>query len=650
MKTIILKCGAISALVLCYPFWASAGGEIKSQTETIQTRQTSTEVVTRGPVHEAFAEPTIFNPQPGLVINREPPADIKEVPPDEKPSADAIWINGYWGWDAATNDFLWVSGVWRIPPPGRRWVEGYWTQVSDGWQWVSGYWASAAEEQVTYLPAPPATLENGPTSPQPGADYVWIPGHWVFVNDAYEWSPGYWTEIATEQVYVPAEYAWTPRGYVFVDGYWDYPTYMRGLLFAPVTFTRAAYAAPGFYYTPDIVVDPGYLADNLFVYPSYDHYCFGDFYDHRFYDSGILPGYAFYGRHRGYCDIFAFERWRHRHDHHDWDSQQRTTYERRVQDPGLRPPHTYSSAAMTQRTDNGTRFSSGGSSGFSRMGPLSAALSDRNFKAPFSKLGSTRTALITRNTQTANVAKETKPSKITLQQSTAQTGIPRNLGVKSANPVSGVYRRGLDASKSGAATGTEIKISSSKGGTANIQTNAPPANPATSNFPSQRSRFGTAPSLNVGPNAETVLPGNVSRTNSQSINVNRGDFNPARRLGEVNTALSGQLKDVPSTNAPTSVQQRNYTPQQTYHLPPSTFSDRSVRLPQAGTAGSEIRGGGSPSGNLGGGAGMMLRQPESFKAPAGGESMRTNYQNRSGDAPDFGWQPSGGQHYGRRDR
>jgi hypothetical protein len=44
------------------------------------------------------------------------------MPPDEKPEGEVIWINGYYAWDDERNDFLWVSGIWRTPPPSKRWV------------------------------------------------------------------------------------------------------------------------------------------------------------------------------------------------------------------------------------------------------------------------------------------------------------------------------------------------------------------------------------------------------------------------------------------------------------------------------------------------------------------------------------------------
>ena len=43
--------------------------------------QDGVEVLTRGPVHEAFAETITFDPEPGIVAPKAPPAAIEEVPP-----------------------------------------------------------------------------------------------------------------------------------------------------------------------------------------------------------------------------------------------------------------------------------------------------------------------------------------------------------------------------------------------------------------------------------------------------------------------------------------------------------------------------------------------------------------------------------------
>ena len=61
------------------------------------------------------------------------------MPPDQKPAGQNIqWIPGYWSWDVSRGDFIWISGIWREPPPNNQWVPGYWHQVDGGYQWVSG--------------------------------------------------------------------------------------------------------------------------------------------------------------------------------------------------------------------------------------------------------------------------------------------------------------------------------------------------------------------------------------------------------------------------------------------------------------------------------------------------------------------------------
>ena len=79
------------------------------------------QVLTRGPVHEAFAETVTFDPEPGVVTPKAPPAAIEEVPPEQRlEGANVAWIPGYWAWDDERGDFLWVSGIWRVLPPERQ--------------------------------------------------------------------------------------------------------------------------------------------------------------------------------------------------------------------------------------------------------------------------------------------------------------------------------------------------------------------------------------------------------------------------------------------------------------------------------------------------------------------------------------------------
>src|SRR5262249_6120792 len=131
----------------------------------------------RGPVHEAFALPPNMAPRPGPIVANQPAGPIPEVPPDQRPEGDNVqWIPGYWAWDAEREDFLWVSGLWRVPPAGRKWVPGTWNAVEGGYQWSPGFWAPAGQEEMPYLPPPPPPLDNRPSRPPPGDHRFYLPG------------------------------------------------------------------------------------------------------------------------------------------------------------------------------------------------------------------------------------------------------------------------------------------------------------------------------------------------------------------------------------------------------------------------------------------------------------------------------------------
>jgi hypothetical protein len=303
------------------------------------------EVLTRGPVHEAFAETVTFDPQPGIVVPKAPPAPIEEVPPDQKPEgANVAWIPGYWGWDDDRSDYLWVSGIWRALPPGRQWVPGYWGQSGQGFQWTSGYWADATVSEVEYLPAPPPTVEAGPNIAAPSADYGWVPGSWVWHRSwwhqgRYAWRPGYWVAGRQDWDWVPAHYIWAPRGYVFSDGYWDYPVSGRGVLFAPVYFNAGVYARPDFHYSPSVVIDLGVFTDHLFVRPNYSHYYFGDYYAPAYQDRGISASFSFNSSRYGYDPIYAHQRWEHRQEP-EWEHRVQADFQSRRDHEDARPPRT----------------------------------------------------------------------------------------------------------------------------------------------------------------------------------------------------------------------------------------------------------------------------------------------------------------------
>ncbi|MFT3883463.1 MAG: YXWGXW repeat-containing protein [Gemmatales bacterium] len=304
-----------------------------------------TTVLTRGPIHEAFGQPTIFNPKPGLQIPKKPPAAVEELPPDEKPEGDNVsWIGGYWSWDEEKSDFMWISGFWRVLPPSRQWMPGYWNETGGQFQWVSGYWASAQQKQQEFIQQAPAdSLEQGAPPTAPSQDHIWAPGTWVYRDARYLWRPGYWVVNQPGWAWVPATYIWTPSGYIFVEGYWDWSIRRRGVIFAPCYFDYAVCYRPGFYYRPAVCLDVELITPHFFCRPAYGHYYFGDYYATSYLSIGITPWFNFtYARgSRFYSCDFAYYECHYRRTNPNWSVEIRLGYDRCRDNVAFRPARTY---------------------------------------------------------------------------------------------------------------------------------------------------------------------------------------------------------------------------------------------------------------------------------------------------------------------
>jgi WXXGXW repeat (2 copies) len=336
----------VAALLGTAVAWGQERGAPRGRTEAAD----GVEVLTRGPVHEAFAETIAFDPEPGIVVAKAAPDPIEELPPEQKPDgANVEWIPGYWAWDDERTDFLWVSGIWRALPPGRQWVPGYWGQSGRGSQWISGYWADAKASEIDYLPEPPQTVEAGPNINAPSADHTWLPGCWVWQQNRYAWRPGYWATAQPNWVWIPAHYVWSPRGYVFVDGYYDHSVARRGVLFAPVYFNASVYSRRGFSYSPVTAINPAVFTSHLFLRPSYGHYYFGDYYGSNYTSLGFSPWFSYYSGRRGYDPFYAHQRWHHRNDR-EWDRRVEADFAHRRDHDEARPPRTW-----TAQLDRSTR-------------------------------------------------------------------------------------------------------------------------------------------------------------------------------------------------------------------------------------------------------------------------------------------------------
>lgn len=297
------------------------------------------DVQTRGPIHEAFAQPTSPSPVESPVIAKKPPEPINELPPEQKPDGDhMIWIPGYWAFDDDQGDFLWVSGIWRDAPPDRNWIPGYWVAVEGGFRWTAGYWAGSNETSVELVPEPPDPVEEA-IPPPPNANMSYVPGIWVYRETTFLWRPGYWIPAHPGWVWTPAHYCWTPLGYVYHSGFWDLDLHHRGICFAPIIVDQRFYGRPNWFYRPRHIVRTDFLLSALFVHVGFHQYFFGDYYDNAYVRRGYTPWVDYRVRGNAPDPLFSYYRWQNRANDR-WEKDIRTVYTARRDDKTQRPPRT----------------------------------------------------------------------------------------------------------------------------------------------------------------------------------------------------------------------------------------------------------------------------------------------------------------------
>ena len=377
------------------------------------------EVLARGPVHEAYASTVEYPTGGGPVVAKAPPDAIEELPPDQKPDGDNVqWIPGYWAYDDDRTDHIWISGFWRVAPPGRVWVPGSWREVRGGFQWVNGFWNLIAQKQqqaeIEYLPQPPALLELAPSTPAPTVTSFYTPGIWIYRANRYAWRPGYWVEHRSNWVWVGDHYRWTPVGYIHVPGYWDYTPEDRGLLFAPVYFRPNVYSRPNFFYTPSYVVSYNHLFGAMFVRRGYSSYYFGDYFEARYATAGYNSwngvrgggsGFALtvsIGRTVPYDPLWSYYNVHYRDDPR-WARNINDGYTGRYNGDIARPPRTLVQQVNSNNTTNVTNVTN--------VTNITNVTNNNNMLTPLTAIRTTNPNLAMRAVASEDRVKEQKLAK-----------------------------------------------------------------------------------------------------------------------------------------------------------------------------------------------------------------------------------------------
>ncbi len=85
----------------------------------------------------------------------------------------------------------------------------------------------------------------------------------------------------------------------------------------------------------------GLLRINLFAYPRYSHYYFGDYYDEAYLSLGIYPWFDSRRLHTWYDPVYEHDRWSHHRSEPRWEERGRADYNSRRADTNLRPARTF---------------------------------------------------------------------------------------------------------------------------------------------------------------------------------------------------------------------------------------------------------------------------------------------------------------------
>jgi hypothetical protein len=228
-RTVIL-CGLLAGGVWAWGAGALGDEPARAGLETPgagEERLDSAAVPARAPRHEALAPvPADVDEEGAESIPKGPPAAVAERPGTGPSKPGAQWVRGYWAWDKASGDYVWVTGTWQVPPPGRFWVNGYWKRGARGWYRVPGFWSARVdgqpERQVDWKKdGPPDAPDEDPGAP-PGPNHFYVAG--VYAPDArgqdLVWKPGFWYPVQRGWEWVPARWVRRSSGWTYREGSW----------------------------------------------------------------------------------------------------------------------------------------------------------------------------------------------------------------------------------------------------------------------------------------------------------------------------------------------------------------------------------------------------------------------------------------------
>lgn len=154
------------------------------------------------------------------VTQAPPPPRVEVVP--APPASHFYWVGGHWKWEGG--GYGWEPGRWVEPRVDQVYVQASWVQRGNEWIYRPAHWQTVRNNPgVTVVTAPsappPPRIEA--ITPAPGAEFIWIAGHWRLERGQYEWAAGHWERHHAGEHWLSAH--WVQRGpnWTYVPGRWE---------------------------------------------------------------------------------------------------------------------------------------------------------------------------------------------------------------------------------------------------------------------------------------------------------------------------------------------------------------------------------------------------------------------------------------------
>jgi hypothetical protein len=153
------------------------------------------------------------------VTQAPPPPRVEVVP--APPASHFYWVGGHWKWEGG---YVWEPGRWVEPRVDQAYVQASWAHRGNEWIYRPAHWHTARNNPgvvVVTAPSAPPPPRIETITPPPGAEFIWIAGHWRLEHGQYEWSAGHWERRRAGEHWLSAH--WVQRGpnWAYVAGRWE---------------------------------------------------------------------------------------------------------------------------------------------------------------------------------------------------------------------------------------------------------------------------------------------------------------------------------------------------------------------------------------------------------------------------------------------